>query len=455
MMPATLAILSTAFTGHERGSAFAAWGAVGGASAAFGPVVGGFLTTNYSWRWAFGLNVIVAPLAIGGALLFMRRSTNVRVGGKLDIPGALLVAAGVFLVVFAISEGGTYGWLAPVKSLTVGAAALWPSSRPVSVTPMLFVLSAIILVAFYRLERSKERRDAGPLFEFGQLRHRGFRYGLIATGIIALSQFGLIFVLPVYLQNGIHLSAWRNGLWQLPTGIFIVVGAQGGGRLTRRFGPTTVVRIGIVLASAGFLSIALAISPHLTFLSLLPGFVLYGVGAGFASSQLTNVVLSDIDADKAGVASGANTTIRQVGAALGVATMGAVFSAQTIRHAISAVNRSSLPAALKRQVVAQVHLRGVGVRPPAGVSPQDASTLNHTIASALASGARPALFITAGVAVIGAMVALLVPKVPALPATVEAEAVRAVDALAPVVVEPAPAAATALDGDERRRSTQG
>jgi EmrB/QacA subfamily drug resistance transporter len=448
MMPSTLAILSTTFTGHERGSAFAAWGAVGGASAAFGPVVGGFLTTNYSWRWAFGLNVIVAPLAILGALLFMRRSTNVRIGGKLDFPGACLIASGMFLIVFGISEGGTYGWWQPVKGMSIADVTLWPTSRPISVTPVLFLLAIAILVTFYVVERRKERRQAWPLFEFGQLRHRGFRYGLITTGMVALSQFGLIFVLPVFLQDAIHLSAWRNGLWQLPTGLFIVTGAQVGGRLTRRFGPTAVARVGIAISASGFTAIALAISPDLTFMKLLPGFALYGVGAGLAQSQLTNVVLSDIDADKAGVASGANTTVRQVGAALGVATMGAVFAAQTIRHAVQNVNASALSPELKRQVIAQVHVHGVSVVAPPDASPQDLASLNHTIAAALTAGARPALFITAIAAGVAALLALLIPSVPALPRTAKSEAVATVDAVQPVAVDPDPVSTPAAAGTE-------
>jgi EmrB/QacA subfamily drug resistance transporter len=411
MMPATLAILSTTFTGHERGAAFAAWGAVGGASAAFGPVIGGFLTTNYSWRWAFGINVIVAPLAIAGVALFTAKSTNRRASGRLDLPGALLISSAMFLLVFGISEGGTYGWWKPVKPLLIGSLDVWPSTRFVAITPIVFAAAAILFVAFYRIERRKERRKGDPLFEFGQLRHHGFRYGLFTTGIIALSQFGLIFVLPVFLQDAKHLSAWHNGLWQLPTGLFIVSGAQVGGRLTRRLTPTTVVRLGISLAAVGFALIGLAISPNLTFWSLLPGFAVYGFGAGFATSQLTNVILSDIPPDKAGVAGGASTTFRQVGGALGVATMGAIFSAVTIRRATSAVRTLSLPPDLKHQLLGSVREQGVSARPPAGTSAKDAASINHAIASAIASGARPALALTVLVAAIGALMSFLIPRV--------------------------------------------
>src|ERR1700682_135351 len=115
MLPTTLAILSTTFRGRERATAFAAWGETAGAAAAFGPVVGGFLTTNFSWRWSFGINVVIAPLAIVGAILFMRKSVRGAKRVRIDLPGAILAASGMFLLVFGLTEGGVYGWFTPVK----------------------------------------------------------------------------------------------------------------------------------------------------------------------------------------------------------------------------------------------------------------------------------------------------------------------------------------------------
>src|SRR4051794_31137704 len=126
MLPATLAILSSTFRGRERAMAFAAWGATAGVAAAAGPVVGGFLTTNYSWRWSFRINVIVAPLAIIGALLFMTKGVRAHRKIPLDALGAALIAVGMFLLVFALSEGSTYGWWKPLKDFTVFGHGVWP-----------------------------------------------------------------------------------------------------------------------------------------------------------------------------------------------------------------------------------------------------------------------------------------------------------------------------------------
>jgi len=417
MMPATLAILSTTFTGRERATAFAAWGATAGTAAGFGPVVGGFLTTNFSWRWSFGINVVVAPLAILGAMLFIPRARASPHRPRIDLPGAVLAASGMFLLVFGLTEGGTYGWLTPLRAFSVFGARVWPMSRPMSVTPISFVLAVLILIAFYRVERTKERDGLGPLFEFGQLRHRGFRYGLLTTAILALGQLGLIFVLPIFLQDARHLSAEENGLWMLPLGLFIILGAQVGGRVTRVIGVTAVVRLGLTFETIGLLTIATVLNPHLPYAHLLPGFAFFGLGVGFASSQLTNVVLSDIDADKSGVASGANTTVRQLGSGLGAAIIGSLLTAQTVRSAVATVSSSSLAPALRAQTLVRLRLMGPNYTPPAQLPIADRAILNRALADAITNGTRPAVYVAATFVLVGTLVSFLIPRI-APPATV-------------------------------------
>ena len=161
MVPSTLALLSSIFHGRERATAFAAWGAAAGAAVAFGPVLGGWLTTNHSWRWAFGINVIIAPLAVLGAMVLMSRSErHARI--PIDLPGATLIATGMFGIVFALSQSPTYGWLTPKEALTIGSVDVWPTSMPISVTAFAFVLGVVLLVAFVIVEKRKEARDASP-----------------------------------------------------------------------------------------------------------------------------------------------------------------------------------------------------------------------------------------------------------------------------------------------------
>jgi MFS family permease len=412
LLPATLGILTSTFHGRERATAFATWGAAMGAAVALGPLLGGFLTTSYSWRWAFTINVIVVPFAIAGAVIFMREVPRAGRRERIDVPGALLIASGMFLLVFGISEGGTYGWWAPVKPFTIGGAGLWPTGRPVSVVPIAFALALVLLACFYRVERAKERARRDPLFEFSQLRHLGFRYGLATLVVLAMGQTAFLLVISVFLQDSRHLSALDTGLWLVPSGVFIVVGSQVGSRLTRRVGTTAVVRAGLALEALGLAATAAVISPSVTFVALLPGFALFGVGIGFAGSQLTNVILSDIPPEKSGAASGANTTVRMIGSSLGIAIMSTMLSVLTVRYAVDAVSRSrGLAQSVRAHAVTQLHARGVNFAPLAGTSAHDASVLERTLGSAIASAARPPLIFATVVVTLGLALSFLIPRV--------------------------------------------
>jgi EmrB/QacA subfamily drug resistance transporter len=429
MLPATLALLSGTFHGRERATAFAAWGASAGVAAACGPVVGGFLTSNYSWRWSFRINVIIAPLAIIGAFVFMKDGVSSRRKVKIDVLGAALIAAGMFLFVFALSEGGTYGWVTPVETFSIAHWVLWPATRSVSIMPLVFLVSLTVLCGFYFVERSKERRDGAPLFEFAHLRLKSYRYGLLTGLVLAMGQLGLSFVLPVFLQDGKHLSAARNGLWLLPTGLFVIVGAQVGGRLIRKVGATVVVRLGLVLYALGVALVLRSVDLSLTVWGLLPGLACYGAGIGFAGAQLTNVVLSEIPNESSGVASGANTTVRQVGSALGVAVIGSLLTAQTISHAVRGIKDAPIPAGIKAQALLGVHALGANYQPPASMSARNAALLSSALEHGVATGTRFALSFAIVVVAGGAALSFLIPRAPL---QARARAFRAVDVFEPL-----------------------
>ena len=306
MMPATLGILSTTFHGRERATAFAVWGATAGAAVAFGPLLGGFLTTNYSWRWAFRINVDRRPArdprrAAVHAAQPRRRSQRERI----DVPGALLVASGMFLLVFALSEGGTYGWwrAARGRSRSSGPRSGRPTSRASRSSRSRSSSRSCCSPRSTWSSGARSDGDADPLFEFGQLRRLGFRYGLLTTLVLAMGQLGFLFVLPVFLQDGRHLSAVDNGLWLLPSGI-----CDRHRRPDRRAAhPSHRQRprscaSGLVLEAVGLLvMVARHLAPTSRSWSLLPGLAVFGIGIGFASSQLTNVMLSEIPKERAGV----------------------------------------------------------------------------------------------------------------------------------------------------------
>jgi EmrB/QacA subfamily drug resistance transporter len=332
MLPSTLAIVSATFRGRERGSAFAVWVSVAGGAGALGPYVGGVLTSDYSWRWAFRVNVVIAPLAILGAWLFVRESSDDRSKG-IDLPGVGVVTAGLFALVFGIIEASRFGWWSPIGDQSIGGWE-WPVDA-LSIVPVAIAVGVVLLAVFVRLE---QRRAAGAqpvVFDFGDLVHKGFRYGLINTTVLAMGEFGAFFVLPIFLQAGLHLSAIESGTWLLPAGGMAFLGGGIGGQLSRRYGPKYVITVGLVLEAAGIWGYFFAFSDSTSFWDLLPGLMLHGIGIGFATSQLTNVVLSDIPPQKSGSASGAAGMVRQVGTAFGIALIGAIFVSQSATNSVA------------------------------------------------------------------------------------------------------------------------
>jgi len=411
MLPATLAVISTTFHGHERATAFGLWATVVGVGAALGPVLGGFFTSELTWRWAFAINVVIAPVSAIGVLLFLRSTGGPERRPRLDFAGAALIASGMFLLVLGISEGGRYGWWRPLEAVSVNGRELWPTSAPVSPVPLAFVLAVGFLTMFVVVERRKERAGRDPLFEFGQLRHRGFRYGLLTNLILAMGQLVMMLVLVVFLQDANHLSAEQTGFWLLPLGVGIAVGARIGTATAHRIGPTGTVRIGLALQLVAFVQMAAVITPGVTFAVLCIGMSAFGIGVGMASSQLTNVVLSDVDEDKSGVASGSNTTVRQVGGALGIAIVGTILTVQTIHHTSANIRSSRLPASVQAEAIVQVHAAGTGYQPPPGTPPRQAAVLEDSLDQGVADAARVALVFVTGALGIGLALSFLIPRI--------------------------------------------
>jgi EmrB/QacA subfamily drug resistance transporter len=399
MLPATLSIISATFQGRERGSAFAVWGAVAGGAGALGPFLGGILTTNYSWRWAFRINVVIAPLAILAGLKYVRDSRDERAKG-VDPAGVAVVTIGLLGLVFGIIEAARYGWWSPISSTRI---------LGLSPVPWSLLVAAVMLTAFVVLERRRVTAEHAVVFDFRDLVHKGFRYGLVNTGVLAMGEFGAFFVIPIFLQAGLHFTAIKTGTWLLPAGGAVFVGARIGGLISAKHGPKYVITGGLALEALGIGLYALAFSKDTTLLDLLPGLIAHGVGIGFATSQLTSVVLSDIPPEKAGSASGASGMVRQVGTALGIALIGAIFASQSeakIRSGLRAVPNLT-HAAIDKIVATATSLSGAGAQ--AGSDPR----IGNVVSSGIIHGTRVAVLLACAIVIVGALLSTLVPNIPA------------------------------------------
>src|SRR5205809_1164316 len=412
--PSTLSILTTTFTGKARGVAFGIWGATAGAAAVLGPVLGGYFTSTvgFTWRWAFFINIPIGITALVGAAFAIKETRFKHPKYTTDYPGLTLITIGLASVLFGLIEAQTYGWLVPNQEFSAGGFS-WSTSNPLSL-PLVSIITGIVMLgvfAFYEIRRARKGRV--PLFDFSLLKYKGFRYGLFTVTIVAMGEFGAVFIISIFLQTVKGLSAISAGLTFLPMAISVFIFAPIAGVLATRFGPKWIITTGMVLEAVALFSMSQIISIANPVYYIYPVLVVYGAGVGLAISQVTSTVLMSIPWQKAGVGSGANNTVRQIGSAFGIAVIGAILVAQ-----ISTVGQAELAAS-----TVNFGQTGIAILKAAfnsglsgGIDPSLIASFGANwpaardiIFDALTQGTRWAAF-TAGIFVsLGALSSLLIP----------------------------------------------
>lgn len=406
--PATQSILNTTFRGRDRAIAFGIYGSVIGGMAALGPLLGGWLTTNLSWRWAFYINVPIALAVVAGTLLWIRESRDEDARSGFDPAGFVLITLGLGAIVFALIEGYRYGWLAPSRPFEL-LGWIWPLSG-ISIIPAAVVLGLASLVAFAVVEQRRKRAGRFYLFDFSLWREPTFRFGNLTATIVSLGEFGLLFALPLFFQAVIGYTAFETGLVFLTLAAGSFVAAPVAGMLAGRFEPRRTVQVGMLLETAGILGVTLLLSRTVQGITLAGPFFLYGMGVGFSTAQLANVILADIPPERSGLASATNSTMRQVGTALGSAVLGTMLlvGLNTGTHDRLA-QVTGLPPA-QQQAMATAIEESAGQALVALRSNPAAQTAVGPIEDAFVAAARTVGFIAAGFMGLGLAFSLLLPS---------------------------------------------
>jgi len=396
MLPTTLSLLNATFRGRERGIAFAVWGSTIGGMAAVGPLLGGWLTTAFSWRWAFGINVPLGIIIVIGVLWAVAESREPGYG-RVDLIAAALSVVLFGTLVFGLIEGRTYGWWLTDTAPTVGA---WTWPWTISPVPIAFAVSLLALTAFLLWTVRRMRRGRSTLLDLSLFRIGTFRVGNIAALVVALGEFGLILALPLWLQFVLGFDALQTGLvlLALAGGSFVASGIAGG--LSGKVAPVLVVRAGLVAEMVGIAAVAVVIGPDTAWGLLLPGLFVYGIGVGLATAQLTGVILQEVPVDKSGQGSGTQSTARQVGSALGIAILGTVLFTTTAGALASALDEQGVPAAQRDQVVEAVVDSAGGAIAGLAENPATADAAEAARA-AFSEGTRWAAFTAAGFVAVG------------------------------------------------------
>ena len=317
MFATSLALLAAAFQGRDRGTAFGAFGAVTGAAVAVGPLVGGAITSGIGWRWIFFVNVPIGVVAIAVTLtrISKSRDPNTR---RVDWIGFVSFSVSLLMLVFALVRGNSSGWgSSQIAGLLAGAAAAM----------------AVFFVA--------EVRQSDPMLDLSLFRRPAMIGISIAAFALSASLFALFLYLTLYIQDDLGYSPLAAGLRFLPITLLSFFVAPIAGKLTVKVDSRYMLGSGLVLVGVGQLLMATT-HPDSGLTQLLPGFIVGGAGIGMVNPVLASAAVAVVPPRRSGMASGANSTFRQVGIATGIAGLGAVFQSQIVHRTHSAL--SATPA---------------------------------------------------------------------------------------------------------------
>ena len=381
MVPQVLSTIQVTIPPRDRGRAFGLFGATIGIATILGPLVGGALISlnlfGTDWRMIFLVNIPVGIASITAAFRLLPE-TVAPDAPRLDIPGALVVTLGLFLVVYPLTEGREKGW--PV----------WLVAMVVAAVPVLW--------AFVAVQRRKTAANASPLVLMTLFGNQSFRVGLVVSLVFFAGIPAFFFTFGLYLQIGLGFSALHAGLTGFPFALGTAIASSQSDRITKRIG-TNILRFG-----AGLLSLSMVIligavhhfGTGITSWDIAPFLLLSGLGLGCFVAPLTNLILAGIHGREAGSASGVLTTGQQVGGALGVAVVGIVFFGLLSSHASAAAHaaRTRLPAAVPATVAS--HFEGCFVTqskaPDPSVTPAGCGIPTGTPATIQAAFGRAAAY---------------------------------------------------------------
>jgi EmrB/QacA subfamily drug resistance transporter len=412
MLPSTAALILAEYRGQDRAIAFGMFGAVAGTAATIGPILGGWLTTNYSWRWNYLINPIVVVILLLGS--HWLHETQERTRHTPDIASILLSALGLGALVYGIIESSTYGWIKAKMPYEIFNHHYALGGTSISIVA-LYVATALLCAFLWRQERL-ERRGKIPLVSLALFGNRQFMAGTSVIAIVAMTQFGLIFILPIFYQGMLGKDAFHSGLSLLPFSLSVLVAGPLSGILVAKcnFAPKLMILIGLALEVAGAVVLRSEFSDVATARTLVPGMILFALGFGLAFAQLNNLTLSAVSVQQAGEASGVNNTFRQVGTSLGQALIGALLISALITQLNKDITASTvLPAPARPGVAADVASSAESL----GTAAQPDKTSNAAIAheilriknDSIIKGVRTAMIATIGVSALALALSTQLP----------------------------------------------
>lgn len=322
VIPAIVALTAVTYSGHQRAIAYGIIGGVSGASAAIGPLIGGWVTTYYTWRLVFATETAVVLI-----LMLFLKAIPATTGRqmKMDLKGAFLSAAGLGFAVFGILISSQWGWVTPKDAAPFTLLGLSPVF-------WLIILGLVLLGAFARHEEAISKAGKEPLLDMSLLHIPRLRAGLMTLLSQQFIIMATFFVLPLYLQSVLGFDALETGKRILPLSIALFVFALGGSAVTGRYSPKRIVEIGLFGMLIGEVLLIAYTGPDLKTLGFGIALALVGAGLGLMASQLSNVNMSSVPAERGSEVGGLQGTAQNLGASLGTALIGSILIASLVSN---------------------------------------------------------------------------------------------------------------------------
>jgi EmrB/QacA subfamily drug resistance transporter len=381
MFATSLALIAQEFQGRERGVAFGAWGATTGAAVAIGPLVGGVLTEALGWEWIFFINIPIGAAALLVTLTRLAESRNEAAAG-VDWAGVLVFSGALFALVYGLIRAGEVGWTS-AGTLGLGAVA------------------AALLVIFILIER----RVRFPMFQLELFRKPTFTGAAIVAFSLSASMFAMFLYLVLYVQNTLGYSPLEAGVRFLPVSLLAFVVAPVAGRLSATFPVRALMGAGLGLVGVGLLLMG-GLDPAGDWQALLAGFLVAGVGIGLTNPPLASTAIGVVSPERSGMASGINSTFRQVGIATGIAALGSVLQSRVETRLDDLLAGAPAGVGASSRDLAEAVAAGGGEEALAGVPAGAREQVAAAAREAFVSGLNDILLIAAAIALTGAVCAL-------------------------------------------------
>ncbi len=396
VIPAIAALAAANYKGKDRLVAFSIIGVASGLAAAAGPLIGGYVTTYFSWRYVFFAEtiVMVAVLLVSGKILDKKLTSKPKLDGK----GAIISALGMGVLVLGILQSKTWGWVTPLAKPVIAGHQIAPLG--ISIVAYLILIGSLLLWYFFKIESSLEQQNKTPLLKVSLLKISVLKSGLRVLGSQYFITAAIFFTIPIYLQTILGYDALQTGKKIMPLSIGLILFSVLGSKMVTNYSPRRIVRAGQILLVVGSLVLIGTIAPTLNGLWFSIGMFLTGGGLGLLASQIGNINMSSVSKEDIAEAGGLQGTFQNLGSSIGTALVGSVFVATLLSGFSSSINQSQLSTSTKDQINTATQ-SGIGI-----VSQQqaeqlalskdatqaEASEISQHYADAQVNGLKDALF---------------------------------------------------------------